>query len=208
MFIAHSPLGLIQTHYTNSIWNKKNILSEKDITKVYMFSMVSSILPDFDLAFSFLYRLITNKFIHHHTFLTHSLLFYIGLSFISLLILLFFIKENKQLIRIFIFIFFITTTTHILFDAIGSNMQLLYPFSNKNFTLLGTNPIINSNNIILQYIFTPVLSLIEIILVIISLYIVLFKFRNQKFLFKYTSLTLMIISIISILTTVIFVILD
>ncbi len=195
MFLAHGPAGLVTAYLTKKIWKNENF-SDIEQAILYSSSIITGVLPDFDLA----YAPFTNN-IHHHSFITHKPLIYIILSII-LFSSSYLFKNKQRFIKSFSFIFLSTTIIHILTDSLADDMQLFYPFLNNTYRIFYASPLINTNNSIINYFTTPIYLIIEIIFILSALFITFFKLRSNKIVYKYTSISLIIIGIIALISTI------
>lgn len=201
MFIAHSSSGLTITYLTRKIWSKE-IFTSKEKALLFSSSIILSELPDLDLAYA-----VFDGFSSHHSYITHVPLLYIVISLLIFCISFIFKDKKRKFIQSFSFIFFITTLLHMITDSFAGQMRLLYPLSNKGFTLFNISSLIHTSNIIIGYFTTPVFSFIELSFTSSALFILFQRLRNNKTIFAYTSLTLLISSIIAITATILFIIL-
>jgi len=201
MFLVHGPLGLIVAHATKKIWDKDDFTSN-DRALLYSSSLVTGILPDIDL----LYALFDPQIDSHHTYITHTMLPYL-IIFIIVSFISFFLKGKlRKIVRSLNLIFILNIFFHLISDSIVSDIKLFYPLSNKTFSFLNESPIIQTDNPILSYFYTPALLIFESSIFIFSLYI-LFKLKKDKKVFLCTFSTFAFISIIALLMVVLFLIL-
>lgn len=91
-----------------------------------------------------------------------------------------------------------------LTDIVAAPIIFLYPFSNLPVRVGNLAPLISTDNLILQYLTTPIFLVTELLFLITALYILFTKLRSNKQIFKYSSLTLAILSIIAFAGTTFF----
>lgn len=201
MFIAHGSSGLTIAYLTKKIWDKE-IFTSKEKALLFSSSIISAELPDFDLAYTVL-----DGFSHHHSYITHVPLPYITISLLIFCISFIFKDKKRKFIQSFSFIFFITTFLHMITDSFAGQIRFFFPLSKKGFTLFTISSLIRTPNIILAYFATPLFSLIELSSISSALFILFHRLKNNKMIFTYTSLTLLISSIIAITATILLIIL-
>jgi membrane-bound metal-dependent hydrolase YbcI (DUF457 family) len=194
VFLSHGAAGLVTSYITKSIWDKKEYNS-KDKALLYSGSIITAVLPDLDLA----YAIFDDT--SHHEYITHKPFIYVITA--SLLFGLSFILKNKKrkLLRSYSFLFISVILVHILLDAFGSKMAFFYPFSKKTYSFFSISPLITTNNIVLQFMTTPICIALEILL-LTSAVIILLKFkREDRLIYKFASITFGVVSIIALIAT-------
>jgi inner membrane protein len=164
MFLTHSFLGLTTAYSTRKIWDKKDF-TPKDRGILYSVSIVSSVLPDFDLMIAF-----SRGFENHHLYITHTPFFYLFIALILLLGSYILTKKYRRQFWSGIFLFVCGVLSHIFADMLSSHIMPLYPFLNTGYQLLPLMSFLPSN-IILRYFTTWYFLLMEISLLIIGIMI-------------------------------------
>ena len=196
MYLAHPASGLTAAYLTRKVWNKG--LNSKEQALLYASSIITATLPDFDVFYS-IYKGIEN----HRYYITHKPLFYLAITGVILLISYLWNSKWSRVLRSFSFLFFLTTFVHILTDSIAGTMMFFYPFSDTIYRYTNVNSIFNVDNNILEYLTTPKLLLIELAFIVPVLYILFKKLKKDPVIFKWTSITFAIFSIM-VFTGVIF----
>lgn len=201
MFLAHGSLGLTTAYLTKNLWDKKEF-SSKERAFLYAGSIITGVLPDFDLA---VFTIFTDG-PSHHDYLTHTPFFYILITTVLFIIAAFFKSKKKNLIKSLAHIFFFTALVHLVTDAFAGHIQLFFPFSDKAFTFFNVSPIIRTRDIILQYLTTPWFVFLEMLGCCSGYYILFDKLNKDKTIFISSFITLSILSIIALLSTFFFII--
>ena len=178
MIIAHASVSIL----ANRLFNKNAYKSKKMSIASDVLAGLFGILPDFD--FFYLVAFGGSTF-NHHSLISHTPFFWIviflilrfGLYFVSKL----FNKEtgkalNSKVINIFTSSLLIGTLSHMFADLFTGEIKLLYPFSDHGFSLFGN---ITPNNLFAGYTMNPIFGL-ELILIIISLYVLINDYFNVK----------------------------
>jgi hypothetical protein len=198
MYIAHPASGLTGAYLTRKVWDNKQ-LSNAEKGVLYSSSIISASLPDFDLILSILTKT------EHRNYITHTPFPYIVLTILILtLILIVKSPKTKTFLKSLVFLFCMGIFIHMVTDTIAAPMMLLYPFSKQETIILSLDPLFHTENLILQYFSTPLILSIELFFILSALYILLAKLRGNHLIFKYTSLTFAILSIIALGGTIFF----
>ncbi|MBU0976768.1 MAG: metal-dependent hydrolase [Patescibacteria group bacterium] len=190
MFLAHPASGLTTAYFSRKLWDRKEY-SPKQRSLLYSSSIVSAFLPDLDIAYAALHGLE-----NHRNYITHTPVLYLSIAITLFLSALFFKPKFKHLVTSFAILFLISTMTHIITDALGGTMRLFYPLSNESFPLFSVNPIVNVHDKIINYLLTPVFGLLELLWLVSSFYILLFRLNRHQIQFKLLLLTQVVSCII------------
>jgi hypothetical protein len=139
MFLAHAPISFLG----NQLIQRKAIsrLKQNERILIGIAAMIFGIIPDIDILILLGSGL--PSFIHH-TVMSHTPLFYIGvwllLKLIYWIVKRWFNKTtekvlNPEFVNALINTFLIATLLHLLADFFAEDIMLLYPFTTQNFTL-------------------------------------------------------------------------
>jgi len=139
MFLAHAPISFLG----NELIQKKGIAKLKQNEKVLVgiAALLFGIIPDIDILILIGSGL--PSFIHH-TVMSHTPLFYIGvwllLKLIYWLVGRWFSKPvekflNPEFVKVLLNTFLIATLIHLIMDIFAEDIMLLYPFTTQNFTI-------------------------------------------------------------------------
>ncbi|MBN2015762.1 metal-dependent hydrolase [Candidatus Dojkabacteria bacterium] len=191
MFLSHGAAGFTTAYLTRKVWEKKDY-SDLEKSLLYSSSIITGVLPDFDLAYAFF-----NGGSHHHDYITHRPILYIAIAIILLGFTFFIKSRRRKLLLSFIFIMLMTTLTHLIFDAFAGHVKLFYPFSDKMIAVMEVSPFIETDNLVLQLLTTPFYFALEILFLVASILILSNKLKKNKQVFILPSITLVFISIIA-----------
>jgi hypothetical protein len=139
MFLAHAPISFLG----NELIQKKAIsrLKQNERILIGVAAMLFGIIPDIDILILLGSGL--PSFIHH-TVMSHTPLFYIGvwllLKLIYWIVKRWFNKTTEKVlhpefVNVLINTFLIATLLHLFADFFAEDIMLLYPFTTQNFTL-------------------------------------------------------------------------
>jgi inner membrane protein len=180
MFLAHAPISYL----TNESIQKEKISALKNSQQIFVavLSIVFGILPDFDF---FILMMMDRPSYTHHDFFTHTPIYWIGWWLILLLLSKLIyphlnrkIKQflTKDLLKIILNTFLIAGLSHLAADLLVSNIMLLYPITDRYFTIL--RYIFESSNF--TGYFSSVYFAIEIVIIAIF-----FRVFSKKFFKKH-----------------------
>ena len=125
MIIGPLPAGYIMAKLAYSRFHR-NIA---DYSKFMFWGVLGSVAPDFDM---FYFYLIDHRRTHHHKYLTHSPIVWIGV--LGLAILLFYSKTNRK-VSVCILMFAVSGFVHLMLDSTVGDVWWLSPFIDKPFSL-------------------------------------------------------------------------
>ncbi|HAM96349.1 TPA: hypothetical protein DCP76_00910 [Patescibacteria group bacterium] len=139
MFLAHAPISFLG----NELIQKKAISKLKQNEKVLIgiAALLFGIIPDIDILVLIGSGL--PSFIHH-TVISHTPIFYIGLwlfmKLIYKIVQRWFSKPvekflNPEFVNVLLNTLLIATLLHLLMDIFAEDIMLLYPFTTQNFTI-------------------------------------------------------------------------
>jgi inner membrane protein len=139
MFLAHAPISYL----ANETIQKEKIAGLKNSQQVFVavLSLIFGILVDFDF---FLLLLLDIPTYTHHDFFTHTPIYWISvwlvLLLLSKLIYPLLNRKSKQfltkdLLKVLLNTFLIAGLSHMVADLLVGNIMLLYPFTDKAFTV-------------------------------------------------------------------------
>lgn len=180
MYIAHGPISYLANEAIQNKKIKRLKMSEQIL--VALCALFFGILPDFDI---FLLSMLNVPRFVHHSVITHTPIFYIGIWVV--LEGFIYIKEkflnektnktlNSNLLHILANTFLISTLFHLLADFLVDSIMLVYPLSEHKFYLL-------------KYIFEPnlfasfpfsVMGSIEIFFIALFIYALYKKFVKKS----------------------------
>lgn len=117
MFIAHIPVGYIAA---------KLALPKPTARSALLAMVIGSILPDLDLLW---FYLVDNRAHHHHDYITHKPIFWLGIFVIGLLI-------RAPKLRATVVLATIAALVHLVCDSIAGKITWGWPFSDTAVTLV------------------------------------------------------------------------
>ncbi|KUK76231.1 MAG: seg [candidate division WS6 bacterium 34_10] len=202
MFLAHAPISYL----ANESIQKEKISTLKNSQQIFIavLSLIFGILPDFDFLILMMFD---RPSYTHHDFFTHTLFYWTALWLILLLLSKLIYphlnRKTKQFLtedflKIILNAFLIAGLSHFLADLLVGNIMLLFPFSDKHFTLF-------------RYLFEPsyftgylrsVYFAIEVLIVGIFLWMFSRKFLKKHKRENFVAYILLGISVIYIFFTV------
>ncbi len=161
MFIAHLPLGYITAKFVISRFTVQQNLQKK----LLFIALLASILPDFDLFY--FYLIDSSK--HHHLYFPHIPIFWLVLFVIIAL----WLYIRKSAYMIFLTIFAINISLHLILDSLVGDIWWLYPWIDKPYALFTISAIYQPwwLNFILHWTFA-----VELLILAIAVFI----FRKNK----------------------------
>lgn len=139
MFLAHAPISYL----ANETIQKERISRLKNSQQVFVavLSLIFGILIDFDF---FLLMILDIPTYTHHDFFTHTPIYWMGVWLVLLLIskLIYPLLKKKtkhflteDLLKVLLNAFLIAGLSHMLADLLVGNIMLLYPFTDRAFTV-------------------------------------------------------------------------
>ncbi len=161
MFIAHLPLGYITAKFVISHFKMQQNLQKK----LLFIALLASVLPDFDLFY--FYLIDSSK--HHHLYFPHIPIFWL----VSFVIIALWLYIRKSTYMIFLTIFAINISLHLILDSLVGDIWWLYPWIDKPYALFTISAIYQPwwLNFILHWTFA-----VELLILAIAVFI----FRKNK----------------------------
>jgi inner membrane protein len=180
MIFSHAPGGFIAAFITRRWWSR--FLSKRQITILYIISMIVAIFPDIDIIYYYLINATTR----HRQHITHSLFLYL---FIWLLFYLVGFFKKSRILKSVGFILFIGGFSHLVLDSTTTGVPWLYPFSSRTWGLL-LLPWFNFN-FVYEHLFLFTLS-VEILIFLLALNILFFWKSSKKIAFSILILSIIL----------------
>lgn len=175
MIFAHPFSDIVITKALEPIWRKKGITKVQE-TLIWVTGIGSTIFPDIDLAYAYLFG------INHRFLITHTFVPYFIAAIIVLLLSFALSSKLKrtmrdylkpEFIRMLILIGLVGVAMHLITDMLGAPVKLFYPISNNIYSVFEINSFLNlpSLHAMFQYYTTPVFLVIELFWIISGSYI-------------------------------------
>lgn len=125
MFIAHAPFGYILGELTAP---KVAKLFTKPILVIAVM-VLGSLFPDIDMLY---FYLIDHRHTHHHKYMTHWPIVWLGLILMSLAML--WVARNKKN-PLLLFLFGVTGFLHLVLDSVVGDIWWFAPFVDKPYAM-------------------------------------------------------------------------
>ncbi|MBW6442106.1 metal-dependent hydrolase [Patescibacteria group bacterium] len=187
MYFNHATAGaLVIKPIIDRIEHK---LTPKELTALWFIGITSSVLPDFDIAYSVLKNLED-----HRSFVTHGLFLYL-IFFLLIYILSYFQKKEefgKKFFQTSAYVFLLGVLTHFFIDFLIGGIAVFSPFSYKIYGL-DMNIKNGYSNRLFEYLISRYM-IIEVS--ITSLFFIIFK-GKKYFVPKVFALSYFLIAVIS-----------
>jgi hypothetical protein len=182
MFLAHAPISFL----SNKIIQRKRIskLSQNEKIFVGIFAILAGVAPDLDI---FVLQGLNLPTFMHHTIISHTLVFYVGLWLLLKFLVLIFYKAfnkqtvkflNRELLNILLDTFLIATLLHILADFLIGRIMILYPFSTQGYTILET---LLEPNLFAGYFFGTAFGIEVVICAVFFAHVITIIFKKSIF---------------------------
>ena len=123
MFLAHLPAGYLATTFVQKIAGDQS-------TAVLATGLVASVLPDMDL---FWFYLVDDRQTVHHSYFTHTPVFWLGAGAIAWLILK---AMRHRSAALFVGVGLMGVMLHLILDSIAAEIHWLWPHSDFELNLV------------------------------------------------------------------------
>jgi inner membrane protein len=180
MIFSHAPGGFIAAFVTKRWWTRS--LTKKQITILYIVSMIAAVLPDIDVIYFYLF----DATVRHRQHITHSLFLYLLIWLIFYTIGFF---KKSQVLKSTGFILFIGGFFHLLLDSVTTGVPWFYPQSLRTWGLLNL-PWFNFD-FVYEHLFLFTLS-IEVLIFLLAFNILFFWKSSKKAAFSALTLSILI----------------
>lgn len=172
MIFSHAPGSFIAAFLTKRCWARS--LPKKQITILYIVSMIAAVLPDVDVIYYYL----VNATIRHRQHITHSLFLYL---LIWLIFYAFGFFKKSQILKSTGFVLFIGGLSHLILDSVTTGVPWFYPLSQRTWGLLSLSWF--NFDFVYEHLFLFTLST-EVLVFLIACNILFFSKSSKKIAFS------------------------